>query len=74
MPILVIGNRNDTVTPFLESEEFAIEVLGDGYLVETFHSIHIVYPNNSCVNDHIDRVLIDGEYPSERRVSCDRED
>ena len=74
VPILVIGNHNNPFNSFLESEEFATEVLNNGYLVETYHSLYIVYPDNTCVNDHIDRALIDGEYPSERRVFCERED
>ena len=73
VPILVVGNHNNPFSSFLESEEFATEVLSNGYLVETYHSLHVVYPDNTCVNGHIHRVLIDGEYPSERRVFCERE-
>ena len=73
VPILVIGNRSDPVTSFDESEEFVTETLRNGYLVETSHFRHGVYPDNECVNDYVHMVLIDGEYP-ERRVFCDRED
>jgi len=73
VPILVIGNRSDPVTSFGESEEFVTETLSNGYLVETSHFRHGVYPDNECVNDYVHRVLIDGEYP-ERRVFCERED
>ena len=73
VPILVVGNHNNPFASFLESEEFATEVLSNGYLVETYHSLHVVYPDNTCVNGHIHRALIDGEYPSERRVFCERE-
>ena len=73
VPILVIGNRSDPVTSFGESEEFVTETLRNGYLVETSHFRHGVYPDNECVNDYVHMVLIDGEYP-ERRVFCERED
>ena len=70
VPILVIGNHSDPATPFGESEELVAEVLSNGYLVEVSHPKHIVYPNNECVNGHVHGALIDGEYPSERRVLC----
>ena len=73
LPILVVGNHDDTATPFSESEEIATEVLSNGYLVETSHRKHVVYPENQCVNDHIHRALIDGELPSARRVFCEED-
>ena len=72
--ILVIGNREDPATPFTESEELVIETLNNGYLLETAHFKHIVYPHNNCVNEYVHRALIDGAYPGERRVVCERED
>ena len=74
VPIPVVANHNDPVTNFIECEELATEALSNGFLVETFHDKHVVYPDNTCVNDSIHSVLIDGDYPSERRVSCDRGD
>ncbi|MDE2897277.1 MAG: alpha/beta fold hydrolase [Chloroflexota bacterium] len=74
VPILVIGNHGDPFTPFIESEELMTEQLTNGYLVEVDHGAHGVYPNNSCVNQHVHRALIDGEYPDERRVACEREE
>ena len=74
VPILVIGNHGDPFTPFIESEELIREQLTNGYLLETSHATHIVYPNNTCVKDHVHRALIDGEYPSERRIACEREE
>lgn len=71
--ILVVGNHSDPATPFSESEELATETLKNGYLVETWHPSHVVYPNNACVNELIHRALIDGRYPDERRVVCERE-
>ena len=73
VPILVVGNRSDPFTPFSESEELVTETLSNGYLLEASHSSHVVYPDNECVNDYVHRVLIDGVYPGERRLSCERE-
>ena len=74
VPILVIGNHADPVTPFSESEELVTDTFSNGYLLETAHHKHVVYPENQCVNHHVHRALIDGVYPGERRVSCERED
>ena len=71
VPILVIGNHSDPVTSFSESEELVTETLSNGYLLETSHFKHTVYPENNCVNDHVHRVLNDGVYPSERRLFCE---
>ena len=66
--ILVVGNHGDPFTSFRESEELAIEVLRNGYLVEATYPAHIVYPNEQCVVDHVHRALIDGQLPSDQRV------
>ena len=73
LPILVVGNHDDPATSFSESEELATEILSNGYLVETAHYKHVAYPQNQCVNDHIHRALIDGVYPSARRVFCEED-
>ncbi len=73
VPILVIGNHSDPATSFGESEELVTETLSNGYLVEVSHPTHTVYPNNACVNSHVHKALVDGEYPGERRVFCERE-
>ena len=70
----MIGNREDVTTPFTESEELVNETLNNGYLLETAHFQHTVYPNNKCVNAHVHRALIDGIYPNERHTFCERED
>ena len=72
-PILVVGNHTDPATSFGESEELVAEVLSNGYLLETSHASHVVYPDNECVNEHVHRALIDAVYP-DRRVFCERED
>ena len=74
VPILVIGNHSDPATSFGESEELVTETLANGYLVETSHISHVVYPRNPCVNDHIHRALIEMVYPNERRVVCEPQD
>ncbi len=69
--VLVIGNHGDPFTAFRESEELATETLANGYLVETDHPTHVVYPNDGCVNRHVHKALIGGAYPDERRVLCE---
>ena len=73
VPILVIGNHSDPATSFGESEELVEETLSNGYLVEVSHPSHTVYPDNGCVNEYVHRVLIEREYPSGRRVDCERD-
>ena len=73
VPILVIGNRSDPATPFDESEKFSTRTLNNGYLVETSHYKHVVYPKNECVNGHVHRALIDLALPSARRVFCEED-
>ena len=73
MPILVVGNHTDPTTSFGESEELVTDTLSNGYLLETSHASHVVYPDNDCVNDHVHRALIEAVYP-DRRVFCERED
>ena len=68
MPILVVGNHDDAFTLFGESEALATQTLSNGYLLETSHYKHVVYPANQWVNNHVHRALIDGELPDERRV------
>lgn len=71
--VMVIGNRSDPATPFTESVEM-FEMFNNGILVETDHSAHVVYPSNECVNAFIHDALIRLEFPSEKRVTCARED
>ena len=73
VPILVVGNHTDPTTSFGESEELVTETLSNGYLLETSHASHVVYPDNDCVNDHVHRALIGAVYP-DKRVFCERED
>ena len=73
VPILVVGNHSDPATSFGESEELATDTLANGYLVETTHPSHVVYPHNTCVNNHVHRALIQATYPSDRRVICEQQ-
>ena len=73
VPILVIGNHADPFTSFGESEELVTDVLSNGYLVETSHPTHTVYPDNRCVNRLVHMALIDGVYPGDRKVVCGEE-
>ena len=61
-------NHSDPFTPFSQSEKLVTDTLSNGYLLETSHFKHIVYPDNNCVNDHVHGALIDGVYPGERRL------
>ena len=70
VPILIIGNHADPATSFSESEELATDTLSNGYLVETTHISHIVFPHNPCVNTLVHQALISGQYPEARRVTC----
>ena len=66
VPILVVGNTSDPITPFEKSEVYATEVLADGHLVRVEHPAHVVYPGNACVNDFVHAALIDREYPDDQ--------
>lgn len=68
--IVVVGNHDDPVTPFTESEELAFDTLADGRLIEVTHPEHTVYPNNDCVKELVDSTLIDGRPPAEPVTSC----
>ncbi len=70
VPILVIGNPSDPATPFSESEELVETTLSNGFLVEADHPSHVVYPANECVNDLVEAVLVDVEFPAETRTVC----
>lgn len=71
IPILVIGNGSDQVTPLVASEQYAKDVLANGYLVTTDHFQHGVYPLNSCVVEAVHAALLQTEYAD---VTCARED
>ena len=74
VPILVIGNRSDPITSFQDSERLATDVLRNGYLIDTDHFQHTVFPRNDCVNDIVWALLFDDELPAERIVTCERQE
>ncbi len=73
VPILVVGNTSDPVTSFGESEELATEILQNGILLTVDHPDHTVYPWNECVNEAVNRVLLEVDYPTDN-VDCEREE
>ena len=74
VPILVIGNRSDPATPFVESKELVDDILSNGTLLEVDHYQHTVYPLNQCVVDRVHEVLIDGDVPTGKVEKCERDD
>ena len=73
VPILVVGNPSDPATPFTESVELVDDTLTNGYLLEADNPEHVVYARgNECVDDIVNRVLIDIDFPDDRRVVCAR--
>jgi len=72
VPIVVIGNPSDPATPFVESQELVDETLANGVLVQADHYRHVVYPDNSCVNRIVERVLLEQVYPESGTV-CEPE-
>jgi pimeloyl-ACP methyl ester carboxylesterase len=61
-PILVVGNAGDPVTPLPGSVDLA-EQLTAGVLLTWQGQGHTAYPKNPCVNDAVNRYLIDLAVP-----------
>ena len=72
VPIVVIGNTSDPITPFVQSDQFANDVLANARLVRVEHPQHVVYPANGCVNDIVHAALIDLELPADD-TQCEAE-
>ncbi|MCE2530649.1 MAG: alpha/beta fold hydrolase [Acidimicrobiia bacterium] len=70
VPIVVIANPRDPVTPLSESRELVEDTLSNGYLVLAEHFAHGVYPHNECANEIIHRALVDLVLPEERTTIC----
>ncbi|TFC05675.1 alpha/beta hydrolase [Cryobacterium adonitolivorans] len=63
-PILVVGTTNDPATPYVWAQNLAAQ-LDSGQLVTYEGEGHTAYnKSNSCVNDAVDRYLIDGTVPA----------
>ncbi len=70
VPIVVIANPRDPVTPLSESRELVEDTLSNGYLVLAEHFAHGVYPHNECANEIIHRALVDLVLPEVRTTIC----
>ena len=70
VPIVVIANPRDPVTPLSESRELVEDTLSNGYLVQAEHFAHGVYPHNECANEVIHQALVDLVLPEERTTIC----
>ncbi|MFZ4893143.1 alpha/beta hydrolase [Plantibacter sp. Mn2098] len=63
-PILVVGTTNDPATPYVWAQNLAKQ-LDSGHLVTYKGEGHTGYNKGStCVNDAVDRYLVDGTVPS----------
>jgi hypothetical protein len=63
-PIVVIGTTGDPATPLAGSSKMA-ETLEDGRLVTVTANQHTGYGANACVDDVVNRYLIDLEVPKD---------
>lgn len=70
VPILVVGNEFDPVTPLESSRALAEQALSNGYLVVVDHPNHGVYPNNPCVVEAVDTALLLNQLPRTRELIC----
>ncbi len=58
-PILVVGTTRDPATPYAWSQRLATE-LKNGHLLTYVGDGHTAYGQSSCVNDAVDRYLLQG--------------
>ena len=63
-PILVLGTTRDPATPYAWSQRLAGQ-LKDGHLLTYDGDGHTAYGYSSCVNDAVDRYLLQGKVPKE---------
>jgi len=64
-PILVIGTTGDSATP-LDSTRNMVKALEDGRLIVADAKQHTGYNTSLCVNDAVDRYLVDLEAPDDQ--------
>ena len=62
-PILVVGTTGDPATPLASTREM-VAALEDGRLVIVTADQHTGYNVNDCVNDVVDRYLVDLDVPA----------
>lgn len=63
-PILVVGTTRDPATPYAWSQRLAGE-LKNGHLLTYDGDGHTAYGYDSCVNDQVDKYLLQGKVPAE---------
>ena len=63
-PVLVIGTTGDAATPLEQAERVADE-LADGRLVVVEGDRHVGYMGSACVQDLVERFIVDGEAPAD---------
>lgn len=61
-PIVVVGTTHDPATPYEQTTALA-DMLGVGHVVTWQGQGHTAYPRTSCVDDAVDRYLIDLTVP-----------
>jgi pimeloyl-ACP methyl ester carboxylesterase len=61
-PVLVIGTTGDPATP-IENSEAVAEMLAEGHLLVFEGEGHVAYGSSPCVQDAVERYLLDGEVP-----------
>jgi pimeloyl-ACP methyl ester carboxylesterase len=62
-PILVVGTTGDPATPYVGAEDLVQRLEGSRLL--TFVSTeHTAYTKNDCINNAVDRYLVNGQLPS----------
>ncbi|MFB6614741.1 alpha/beta hydrolase [Streptomyces sp. NPDC056367] len=70
--MLLVGTRGDPATPYEWTEETA-ERLGSAVIVDFKGDGHTGYSSSKCVQEYVDRFLVDGRLPSGTR-SCPAEE
>ncbi len=66
-PILVVGTRHDPATPYAWAQRLRL-ILGNAHLLTWDGDGHTAYPMNPCINNAVDRYLIDGTVPNPHRT------
>ena len=63
-PVLVVGTTGDPATPLEQAERVADE-LADGRLVVVEGDRHVGYMGSACLQDLVERFIVDGEAPAD---------
>ena len=68
-PVVVVGTTGDPATPLVSTRNMA-DALEDGRLIVVTADQHTGYGINDCVNDAVDRYLVDLDVPDDELI-CD---